>query len=74
MIFLHQRDEYDYQIWKKEFGANMSGVLPPEQAQVAYNLTYYCSSIQLQIQKKNQHLLQVLLGFQHFKKNNFLIF
>ena len=43
---------YDYQIWKKEFGANMSGVLPPEQAQVAYNLTYFCSSIQLQIQQK----------------------
>ena len=43
---------YDYQIWKKEFGANMSGVLPPEQAQIAYNLTYFCSSIQLQIQQK----------------------
>ena len=43
---------YDYQIWKKEFGANMSGVLPPEQAQIDYNLTYFCSSIQLQIQQK----------------------
>ena len=30
----------------------MSGGLPPEQAQIAYNLTYFCSSIQLQIQQK----------------------
>lgn len=43
---------YDFETWKKNFGLKMSGVLPPEQAQVAYNLTYFCSSIQLQIQQK----------------------
>jgi hypothetical protein len=49
-------DEYEkrfeFEMWKDQIGSKMNGTLPPDLAQVAYQVTYYCSTKQLQMQKK----------------------
>ena len=47
--------KYEFEVWKVEFATKLSGTLPPEQAQIAYQLTYFCSNKQLQIQQQEIH-------------------